>query len=153
MRGHVKIRSYAENPEAIFSYALTDQSGKRKFLLTRLGGNAKAFIAAIEGIADRSAAELLKGTELYADTSQLPVKKDNEWYYGELTGLEVRLEDGTIYGHVAQIYNFGAGDILEIKHPDGNLEMLPFREPFVGKIHTDKGYLEVRPPEYVEEDK
>ena len=45
-------------------------------------------------------------------------------------------------GKVAGIYNFGAGDILEIKlASDGRLEMIPFNHSYVPTIDIDDGYI------------
>lgn len=151
MRGQVKLRSLLADPDAIFDYpALFDPSGKREFKLTHRGGNPPVFIADVAGISDRNAAELLKNTALYVDAAELPEKADNEWYHAELVGLEARTPDGKTYGKVTGIFNFGAGDIIELKLADGSSEMLPFNNAFIGDIHADKGYLNVTPPEYVE---
>jgi 16S rRNA processing protein RimM len=149
IRGEVKIRSYLQPPEAIFSCGvLTNASGKKQFTLIKHGGNDKAFIAAIDGISDRNAAEFLKGTELYAPADALPKKKKGDYYSHELIGLDARLKSGRVYGSVVQLYNFGAGDIVEIKLPHGKTEMLPFNESFV---QVKKDHIVVHPPEYVEE--
>ena len=153
VRGDVKIRSLTDDPEAIFSYQLTDKTGRKKYSITRRGGNEKAYVASINGIQDRNEAELLRNTELFADASELPKKSSTEYYYTDLKGLEARTENGKVYGRVINVYNFGAGDIIEIERGDGEQEMLPFRAPFVGDVHTDKGYLVVTPPEYVEGEK
>lgn len=149
VRGDVKIRSYTDEPEAIFSYALTDKTGRKKYSITRRGGNAQAYVASI-GLKDRNEAELLRNTELYADAGELPEKSSTEYYYTELKGLEARTTNGKAYGRVVNVYNFGAGDIIEIERAGGELEMLPFRAPFVGDVDTNGGYLMVTPPEYVE---
>jgi len=151
VRGQVKIRCFTGNPENILSYQpLTDASGGRAFKLTRRGIQNKLIIASIDGINDRNEAELLKGTELFAPASALPAKTENQWSHDELTGLEARISDGRVYGRVIGLYNFGAGDILEIELAEGKTEMLPFKKPFVGNIRPDEGYLIVFPPEYVE---
>lgn len=147
IRGEVKIRSAAD----LFSYkTITDESGKRAFTLTKRGTTKEGFIASLAGVENRNEAELLKGAKLYAPASSMPKKKDTEWYYGELKGLEAWLENGEYYGRVIGVYNFGAGDIIEIEREDQKTEMLPLIEPFVGDIHEKQGYLIVTPPDYVE---
>ena len=151
IRGEVKVSSFLNPPEAIFACGvLTDVSGKKRFALAKHGGNEKAFIAAIEGVADRNAAELLKGTGLFAPASALPEKPQGEYYPHELIGLEARLADGTPYGRVVQFYNFGAGDIIEIELAGGKTEMLPLAEEFV---QVEQDFVTVFPPDYVEEEK
>jgi 16S rRNA processing protein RimM len=150
IRGQVKLRSFTADPDAIFDYSpVTDKKGK-PYLLTREGYKEQLFIVSIKGVTDRNAAELLKGTVLYAAISQEVEKAENEWLYSELKGLEARLESGKTYGTVVSVDNFGAGDIIEIEHKDGSTEMLPFKPAFIGDIEVEKGYLVIFPPEYME---
>ena len=80
---------------------------------------------------------------LYADRSALPeLKSEDEFYQADLIGLEVRLADGSAAGKVAGIYNFGAGEILEIKVADGGrLEMIPFTRAYVPEVNIKDGYI------------
>lgn len=151
VRGQVTILPKIDDPALIFkAKTITDISGKKQFRLTRQGVKEKTFIVAIEGVKDRNQAELLKGTVLYAPAPKPEKKADNEWYHRELIGLKAKLENGKLYGRVIACHNFGAGDILELQLENGNTEMLPFREPFVGAIHEKDGYFVVTPPEYLE---
>src|SRR4051812_43646404 len=100
VRGQVTILPKIENPALIFkAKAITDISGRKQFKLTKQGVKEKTFIVAIEGVADRNQAELLRGTALYADVRPAE-KTDNEWYHRELIGLKAKLADGKIYGRV-----------------------------------------------------
>ena len=152
IRGQVKLRSFTQDPDDIFTYSpLTDKKGK-PYVLKREGYKEQLFIASIQGVTDRNAAELLKGTLLYAAAISEAEKEENQWFYSELKGLEARLENGDSYGKVIAVHNFGAGDIIEIERTDGSAEMIPFKPAFVGDIETEKGYLVIFPPEYLEGD-
>jgi 16S rRNA processing protein RimM len=151
IRGQVKLHSYLANPEDIFTCpVLTDKTGRRTFAITLQGRKDNPFIVSIDGVTDRNAAEMLKGIELYGDIKSASKPKKNQWYYSDLKGLEARLSNGKIYGKVLAVYDFGAGDIIEIEFEGGKTEMLPFRESFFGEVNVKKGYLVVIPPEYVE---
>ncbi|MDE3016722.1 MAG: 16S rRNA processing protein RimM [Pseudomonadota bacterium] len=143
VRGQVKIRSITDNPEDIFTCgALSDASGKHIFRIARNGGAGQTLIASIENVADRDAAALLRGTRLFAPVDVAPRSLSRQ-----LIGIEARLPGGKIYGQVAGLYNFGAGDIVEINLANGKTEMLPLDKKFVD-IKT--GYIIVFPPDYVE---
>jgi 16S rRNA processing protein RimM len=151
IQGQVKIRSLTEKPETIFALPeITDAEGKRVFTLSKKGGNPPDFIASIIGITDRNAAELLKGTALFAPLAMLPKKSGSAFHLAELAGLEARLSNGDFYGMVVGVYNFGAGDIIELELIDKTVEMLPFTDDFVGEVNTDEGFIIIHPPEYLE---
>ncbi|MBY0407087.1 MAG: ribosome maturation factor RimM [Rickettsiales bacterium] len=150
VRGQVKIHSFSQAPEDLLRYpALYDKSGNKRFELTRHGVKASQLIASIKGVTDRNEAEKLKGTELFAE-SPLEEAGENEWVYAELIGLKAHTPEGAPYGTVTDIVNYGAGDILELKLQNGQSEMLPFTDAFVGDIEVEKGSITIFPPDYTE---
>ena len=48
---------------------------------------AKGVVARLEGVGDRTAAEALKGVELYVDRDRLPAAAEGEFYHADLIGL------------------------------------------------------------------
>lgn len=150
VRGQVKIHSFSETPEDLLRYgALTDASGKRRFILTRHGAKATQLIASIEGITDRNDAEKLRGTELWADES-FQHYDENEFSYADLTGLKAVTQSGEEYGTIINIYNFGAGDVIELELANRKTEMLPFTSAFFGDVDIEAGRIIVIPPDYHE---
>lgn len=151
IRGEVKLHCFLENPRDIIHYVpLTDKQG-RGYNFTITGSQKDQLIVKFEHIVDRNQAELLRGVELFAGNDKRP-QDDDAFYINDLVGLKAQLENGELYGTVDAVVNYGAGDILEIIRTDGNSEMIPFTEAFVGEIDDKKGYLVVFPPDYIEAD-
>lgn len=154
VRGQLKIRSLLSSPEELISLSpLTDKTGERTFHFSRQGIQEDVLIVSMQGVNDRNAAEALKGAELYAVSDRLPEPPPGQWYHADLIGLAAQLESGARYGVVSAVHNFGAGDIIEIEIGGNKTEMLPFKEPYVGRVHPPAGYIIVRPPEYIESGK
>ncbi len=99
--------------------------GKLTLKSVRTGSNGA--IARIAEVADRNAAEALRGTELTVPRSALPPLGEGEYYHADLLGLAVISTDGEPIGSVVAIDNFGAGDVLEIERPDKKRFMVPMR--------------------------
>ena len=115
-------------------------------------GTAKGLlIAKIDEVKDRNEAELLKGTELFVAKDKLPEAGDDEFYHADLVGLKALEEDGEEFGVVTALFDFGAGDILEIRRWDGKSVMLPFTMEVVPTIDLDAGHILVIPPLEVSE--
>lgn len=149
VRGHVLVRTYTDAPEDIATYgALEDESGELQFELSVVRNTPKGVVARIAGVDDRTAAEALRGTRLYIDRERLPPTGEEEFYYSDLIGLKVERADGTSMGEVVAVYNFGAGDILEIRSAGAvrNTEMVPFTRAFVPEIDLSAGRLTVAMP-------
>ena len=82
IKGDVLVHSFAAVPEDVAAYGpLSDAAGMRTFTLKLVGGTAKGLIARIAGVADRNAAEALRGTELYVTRDKLPPAADGEFYH------------------------------------------------------------------------
>ena len=144
IKGEVKVKSFTEHDRDIDKYgALTDQNGN--VLHIKVVGHSKELLRVkIEGVDDRNLAQTFIGKQLFVKRSVLPpLLHDDEFYQADLVGLDVRQEGANdVVGKVAGIYNFGAGDILEIKlASDGRLEMIPFNHSYVPTIDIDDGYI------------
>lgn len=145
VRGQVKLHSYTEFPEDIVSYgALCDANG-REYRVEVTGVSGGALLASIAGVATREAADALRGIELFVPRSALPEPEDGQYYHEDLKGLTLLLENGDAFGIVHEIHNFGAGDLLQVKKPDGGEEFLPFTPETVSGVdlgaHTARLHL------------
>lgn len=77
-------------------------------------------IARFAEVADRNAAEAMRGTEITVPRADLPPLGEGEYYHADLLGLAVVSTDGAEIGRVVAIDNFGAGDVIEIERPSDN---------------------------------
>jgi len=116
IKGQVKVRSYADDPHALEDYTLsTDVAGKETLSLTLKNPIKGDWIAEVDGVTDRNAAEDLRGTKLYIDRDALPPLPAGQHYHADLIGLSVVDETDATVGTVTAVQNFGAGDLLEIR--------------------------------------
>jgi len=148
VKGLVRLKSFTSDPKDIASYGpLEDERGSRLFEIAVMGASRGALIARIEDVVDRDAAERLKGEKLYVKRAKLPPAGDGEFYQFDLVGLEARLEDGSMLGRVAAVFDFGGGTNLEIARAGGGSVMVPFTSRIVPKVDLSAGQLTVAPPE------
>ena len=145
IRGEVRIKSFTEDPRDVGSYGPVTSGDGRKFVL-KVTGTAKEMVTGrLDGIDDRDAAEALKGTQLFVERAALPKPEDGSYYHADLIGLVVRLTTGEWRGTVSAVFNFGAGDVLEIARPDGDTELVPFSEAAVVKVDIAGGEIVMNP--------
>ncbi len=150
VRGQVKLRPFTAAPGDVTAYGpLTDESGTRRFAVQLKSQVKGQWLAEIDGVSSREAAEALRGTRLYVERSALPPAEDDSFYHADLIGLAVEDRDGAALGTVRAIYDFGAGDTLEVSGPNGSL-MIPFTKAAVPVVDLDGGRLVVEPPRETE---
>ena len=154
IRGEVVIRSYAAVPEDIGAYGpLVDETGRRTFTIAGARNSSKGVVAKIAGIADRNAAEALRGTALYVAREALPAPGDGEYYHADLVGMTAVGPDGTVIGDITAVPNFGAGDLLEIRVAgQRDTELIPFTDAFVPNVDLASRRVVVIPPVVAEDD-
>ncbi len=127
--GEVRLKLFGEGVAALSRFrAFNDSALTVKKLRDDGKGGA---IARFAEIADRNAAEALRGTELAVPRSALPALEDGEYYHADLMGLAAVSDGGEPLGLVRFVQNYGAGDILEIVRPDGKTFMVPMIEAAV----------------------
>jgi 16S rRNA processing protein RimM len=153
VRGEVRIKSYTGDPRAIGSYKpLSDAAGTRQFTIEGLRHlKDDLFVARIQGVRDRAAAESLTNLDLYVAREALPAAGEDEFYLADLVGLAVVSETGATVGAVVAVHNFGGGDILEIAPAAGGATVLvAFTREIVPQVDVAGGQLTLRPPAEVD---
>jgi 16S rRNA processing protein RimM len=149
VRGLVRIRSYTEEPMAVARYGpLSDETGRKQYRVEALSTVKDAVLARIEGVADRTAAEALRGLRLYVERERLPATDEREWYEADIIGLAAVGRDGRDWGKVIAFHDFGAGRTMEISGGSASRSsvMLPFTAEAVPEIDVEGGKVVVDPP-------
>ena len=148
LKGAVKAKLFTETPEALSKYGpLHDARGRSYEVIACRPGKPGEAVISLKGIADRSAAEALKGVELFVARDALPETAEEEFYHADLIGLEAQDGEGRVLGKVAAIHNYGAGDVMEILRPDGDSILLAFTRETVPTIDIPGGRIVVAVPE------
>jgi 16S rRNA processing protein RimM len=144
--GEARVKSFCAEPAAIASYGpLSTEDGARSFSLKINRMVKEGFAARLSGISTREEAEALKGTRLYAPRERLPSLPDDEFYHADLIGLTVFDTGGAEIGRVRAIHDHGAGDVLEITRPAGEL-LIPFTYASVPTVDLSLGRIVADPP-------
>ncbi|WP_105430683.1 ribosome maturation factor RimM [Neorhizobium sp. T6_25] len=147
LRGEVRVRTYTADPTALGEYGNLHSEDGRIFEILEIREAKNIAIVRFRGINDRNAAEALAGLELFIERDNLPDDEleEDEFYYADLEGLEAVDEEGKSYGTVSAVYDFGAGDLLELKGPGRRPALIPFSEAAVLEIDLEGGKIVIDP--------
>jgi 16S rRNA processing protein RimM len=141
--GEVRLKLFAESADSLKRHKQV-RVGERLLTLASLKGD-RTPVARFAEVADRTAAEALRGQLLTVPRSALPALDEGEYYHADLIGLPCESAAGDRLGRVVAVEDFGAGDVLEIERADGRRSMLPFREGIAdladGRIVVDPEFL------------
>jgi 16S rRNA processing protein RimM len=147
VRGELRLKSYTARPESIASYGcLTTQNGRRLELASVRPRKDTLLIARVKGVTDRAGAEALAHQKLYVPRAALGEPQEDEFFHADLIGLKVETSDGRVVGRVTGLFDFGAGDLLEIAPVDGGKTvLLPFTRAVVPAVDLAAGRLLIVP--------
>lgn len=146
VKGLVKIRPFTADPADILAYGTpTDGTGTPR-PLTLLNPLKGQMLARFEGVEDRDAAEALRGVRLYVPRSALPEPEEDEFYHADLIGMTAIHADGSVLGTVRAVYDFGAGDVLELIGSGGPPLVVPFTKAVCPVVDMAAGRIVVDPP-------
>ena len=146
VKGELKLESFTDPPERIFRYqpwTLRDAQGRERACEGARGrATNKGVVATVPDVADRDAADALRGTEVWVARSTLPPPAPGEYYWVDLEGLRVVNLEGVSFGTVSHLFSTGANDVLVAQ---GDRErMIPFVEPdYIKAVDFDAGVVTV----------
>ena len=143
----MRITSYTERPQDVGGYgAVSDETGEQVFELEVMRTTKAQVVARIPGVADRDAAEALRGTRLFVPRDRLPPPEPDEFYNEDLVGAVAETAGGAALGRVVSVQDFGAGALLEIAIGRGRTVMVPFTREAVPQVDVAARRVVIDPP-------
>ena len=97
-----------------------------------------------EGFTSINDAETLRNTLLEVPPEEAITLEEDEFFFHDLVGCKVLLEDGSPLGEVADIMETSANEILIVRH--GKQEwLIPFIEVIIRKVDLPSGTITIFP--------
>lgn len=147
-RGEVKALHYTDGEDFFDSVdTLYSADGSRAYKIEGWKFHKGAVLMKLKGIDDMTAAELLKGEELYAREEDLPPLPEGRYYFFQLTGLKAVLPDGSALGTVTDVSDGAGGELLEITRENGKKCLIPKCDAFVKEVSLERGEIYITPIE------
>lgn len=118
IRGWIKLRSYTEPPERLLEHRtlrLRLGGAWRAYGVEATGRSGGALTVKLAGVADRTAAEALKGAAVGVPRSELPACEDRDFYRADLLGCEVVNLTGERLGVVAHFVEIPAHALMVVR--------------------------------------
>lgn len=129
IQGWIKIQPYTGEPDSLLDYRTwwlgDEKQGWRELGVLKSSLHGRSVIAQVMGCHDRNTAEKYKGLLIAIPRSRMPQPAEDEYYWADLIGLEVRnLEDQRL-GVVDSLQDTGANQVLCVAGEEGEI-LIPF---------------------------
>jgi 16S rRNA processing protein RimM len=135
-------------PGAVLRGRPSRGGAERSYVIDTVRAHGGRLLVRLDGVADRDAADALRGTLFLVDTAELPPIDDpDEFYDHQLEGLAVQTIGGEDVGVVAEVLHTPAGELLAVKTAEGAEVLVPFVTAIVPRVSLAEGLVEIDPPE------
>jgi 16S rRNA processing protein RimM len=151
IRGELSVEVRTDDPDDRFEVGralVTDPAERGPLTITSRRWNTGSLLVAFAEIADRDAAEELRGTWLVVDSSEVgPTGDPDEFHDHELIGLAAVTVGGEPVGVVTDVRHHGQ-DLLVIEPAAGGRDdlLIPFVAAIVPEVDVTAGRLVIDPP-------
>ncbi len=148
VKGEVSVEVRTDDPDRRYATgSVLATEPPERGPLTVLGARAHhgRLLVSFEGVADRNAAEALRGTFLVVDSAEAGEAEEGEWWDHDLIGLVALTTDGTKLGTVTDVVHVPGPPLLAID-VEGREVLVPFVEALVPEVDVAGGRIVVDPP-------
>lgn len=143
LRGDVTVFCRTDEPDVRFAAGATVHLDTGPVRVLGFHWQSDAMIVRFAGVNDRTAAEALRGKDIWARVAAEEEPADvNEYYDRALIGLEVRDHLGASVGSVAGVMHLPAQDVLQVRTALGE-KLVPFVAELVPVVDLAQGFLQV----------
>lgn len=151
--GEVVVEVRTDDPDIRFApgavlRAKGSDDRQRDYVVEAARAHGGRLLVRLAGVADRDAADALRGSLFVIDSENLPAIEEPDTYYDhQLEGLRVRTIDGRELGTVAEVLHTAAGELLAVNRGQAGELLVPFVSAIVTSVSLDAGTVEIDPPE------
>ncbi len=155
IRGELVVEALTDEPDAVFA------PGRRVFVGTAAGDPLRperelhlkrsspfkgGLIVAVDGLDDRNAAELLRGSTLLVPANEVTPPGEDEVFLHDLVGMRVVHASGRPIGEVIEVFELPQGIVIDVRRETDTV-MLPFDDHTVTDMDADARIITVDPVE------
>jgi 16S rRNA processing protein RimM len=137
VRGTLKVKAPGSGRHLRKGVKPVVKGERRRILAAR--ETPKGFLVDLEGIGDRELAGRLRGAELLLGREELDALDEEEFYVGDLVGLEAYDAAGTHLGSVADIFETPAYEVLVVRDDESAEHYAPFTLEHVPLVDMEEG--------------
>lgn len=143
VRGEVKLRPITCDPERFEGLTLAYLKRGEEYIPLRLTVNRRApdaVFLSVEGVADRNAAEKLRGELLYIDRAHAVELDEDTNFLCDLIGLRGVDDEGNPLGILRDVLQPGGNDVYVFEGPRGEV-LVPALKSVVKTVDLEAGEM------------
>ena len=144
LHGEVVVLVISDNPDRFDPGTSVFLEDGRELRIGSSRPNGGRLLVTFEGVTDRNAADLLRGSQLVVPLSMLPELPEGDYWPHQLIGCEVVTETGRSLGTVADVIGNPANDLWAAVDDAGTETLIPAIREVVISVDVADQRIEVR---------
>lgn len=124
IKGEVKIYPYTDDIDNILNLKKV-YINEEAYKVRSMKFHKNMLIAKLKGINTIEEAEKFRNTIVQREISDDEVLEEDTYYIKDLIGLEVYLEDSSLFGKIKDVFQTGANDVYVIETLDKKEVLIP----------------------------
>lgn len=141
IKGELKISPLVDSPDVILGLKSVYIEGKEyKIISARAADGVYLFLS---GVADRNAAETLRGKDVLADRKELPLP-EGRWFLTDIIGSKIAFDTGDFVGIAVDVATRGSTDIFTVKTDGGKTIMFPFLKDLIVSVDVGQKLITLK---------
>ena len=138
VKGEIKVLPYSDyDEEAWRVISISTEDGDNPYKVLQWRRHKRVILLSLAGIETREDAYPLIGSEIFVRKELLEELLEGEYYWFELTGMEVETDDGRFLGRIDHIFSTGGNDVFEIHGPLGEV-LIPVIKDVVVNVDRER---------------
>lgn len=150
IKGQVRVSSFGEGTATFCLgrkvYLENTQRVMKSYTIEYSRPHGHLTLLGLQGVKRIEDAEELVGCSVYVPKESLEALPEDEFYWYQLIGLQVKTEGGTFLGTVKRIFPTGSNDVFVVRK-DAREVMIPATDEVVAQVDLKRGFMVIRPLE------
>lgn len=152
LKGEIKVRPLTDFPKRFDPGARLYIAAQARQVERSNWQSGRVYLY-IDGIADRDAAESLRGELIEIPLDERPPTDEPFWYIDEIEGLRVCTVSGEELGEISEVLQTGANDVYLVDRGDSRDLLVPALSDVVLKVDVQAGEMIVDLPDGLLDDR
>ncbi|MCA1727512.1 MAG: ribosome maturation factor RimM [Actinobacteria bacterium] len=131
VRGEVAVQPLSDYPDRFAAGSELHLEDGSTVVISAARPHADRILVSFRDIADREAAEALRGAYLFVSEAELPPLPEGSFWPHQLEGCEVRAEDGRVLGTLTEVLQGPGNDVWAVDGEDGRRLVVAVRDAVI----------------------
>lgn len=146
LKGEVKVYPTTDDPERfrrLKHVLIRSKGGERPLEIRSVRFQKGLVLLTFAGLDRIEDVQPMKGSDILIERADAEPLRENEFFVGDLVGLQVITDEGRALGILSEVIDTAANDVYAVRREDGKVILLPAVLDVIRDVDLDAGVVTV----------